>query len=155
MARQDYSQFHKYYTDGSAARQIEFKPRKPLPEQPKRPKQKKILIKVDFLALAGVVVASILLLMMISGVQNLMETSRQVAKLESYVTQLEEENARMEVSYHSSYNPAEIRERAAQMGLVPAEQVKTVEIPLTEPENAAETETVISRVLTFFRGLFA
>lgn len=155
MAKQDFSQYRMYYTDGSAARQIEFKPRKTLPEQPKRPRQKKILIRVDFLAVAGIVVATVLLVLMMVGVNTLVETSRQVEQLENYVSQLEADNAKLESSYHAGYDPVDVRQRALAMGLLPAEQAQTVPIHLEEPAVVEETQNLFSKAWSFFTGLFA
>ena len=155
MAQQDFSQFRMYYTDGSAARQIEFKPRKQLPEQPRRPKQKKLLIRVDFLAMAGIVVAAVLLVLMMAGVSHLVETSRQVAQLETYVSQLEEENAKLESAYHAGYNPADIRERALGMGMIPAEQAETIRIEQKETVPVEQPRNLFFKTWYFLTGLFA
>lgn len=155
MACPDNMQYGKYDTDGSAARRVAFKSQKSLPEQPCRPKQKKILIRVDFLAVSGIVVAVILLLLMMTGVSTLVETTQEVARMEAWVAELEEEHAVLETAYHAGFDPADIRRRALDMGMISAEQAETVTIHLEEAEPAEAETGVFDRVWSFLTGLFA
>ena len=67
MAKKD-NRYIQFYTDGSAARQLEPKvqPKKKL-QQPRRKHQKKIVLHVDLLAVTGILVACVMLIMMLSG----------------------------------------------------------------------------------------
>lgn len=155
MARYKSGQYKEFYTDGSAARQIELKPHKGLPDQPKRPKQKKILIRVDFLALSGILVAAVMLVLMIVGAGNLMESTREVARMEEYVSQLETENEKLDTAYHAGFDPEQIRERALEMGMVPAEELPVVTIQISGNDAVEEPQNIWASVWSFLTDLFA
>ena len=66
MAERTTVQYIRYYTDGSAARQPEFKPtpkRRPLPKVKKRPQY---VLYVQPVAMAGILISAVLLVLMYS-----------------------------------------------------------------------------------------
>lgn len=131
MARGSDIRYVQFYTDGSAARQLEIAPQpKKKAQQPRRPrKQKKIVLHVDFLALAGVLVAGVMLILMLSGMASLGRINKEIARLETVLSDLETENLELHQKYRAGFDLDEIREEALEMGMIPASRAMTV--PLT------------------------
>ena len=131
MARGSDIRYVQFYTDGSAARQLEIAPQpKKKAQQPRRPrKQKKIVLHVDFLALAGVLVAGVMLILMLSGMAGLGRINKEIARLETVLSDLETENLELHQKYRAGFDLDEIREEALEMGMIPASRAMTV--PLT------------------------
>ena len=154
MARNHEIRYIQFYADGNAARQLELplQPQKQAPK-PRRRKQKKIVLHVDFVALAGIVVAAVMLILMMTGLSELSAVNEEVTRLENYVAQLENEKIQLENTYHESYDLEEIRIAALEMGLVPAEQVQTV--TLSVEHIMVEEQPVNQSFWTFLVGLFA
>ena len=131
MARSNDIQYVRFYTDGSAARQLEWNPRR----QPKkklqqsRPRRKKkIVLYVDFFAVAGMLVAGVLLLMMLTGMAGLTKMNEEVTRLEGYLAELESENLQLHQTYREGYDLDQIREAALEMGMIPAARATIVNI---------------------------
>lgn len=154
MARNPEIRYIQFYADGNAARQLELplQPQKQAPK-PRRRKQKKIVLHVDFVALAGIVVAAVMLILMMTGLSELSAVNEEVTRLENYVAQLENEKIQLENTYHESYDLEEIRIAALEMGLVPAEQVQTV--TLSVEHITVEEQPANQSFWTFLVGLFA
>ena len=92
MARGSEIRYVQFYTDGSAARQLEVKSQpKKKPQQPRPRRRKKIVLRVDFVAVAGMLVTGIMLLMMLSGMASLNKINAEVTRLEGYLAELEGE----------------------------------------------------------------
>ena len=155
MARKSDIQYVQFYTDGSAARQLEIKPRQPKKklQQPRPRRQKKIVLYVDFIAVAGMLVAGIMLLMMLTGMSSLNRLNKEVTRLEGYLTELESENLELHQTYREGYDIDQIREQALEMGMIPASRATTVTIQVGEDTPSAETTT--SSFWSFLTGLFA
>ena len=154
MARNPEIRYIQYYADGSAARQFELPllPQKQTP-QPRRRKQKKTVLRVDFVALLGIVVAAVMLILMMVGMAELNAVNDEVASLENYISELENENILLENTYREGYVLDEVRAEALEMGMVPADQAQTVTIPLIHATMAEEPEN--HSFWTFLTGLFA
>ena len=154
MARNGDIRYIQYYADGSAARQFELplQPKKQSP-QPRRRKQKKTVLHVDFVAMAGILVAVVMLILMMVGVSELIAANEEVAKLESYVDQLEHERTQLQNTYRESYDLEDVRTEALKMGLISAQQAQTVTVR-AEPISVAEAPAEHS-LWTFLTGLFA
>ena len=156
MARKNEVQYVNFYTVGSAAYKVE-----PAVEQntkkaqlPKPRKAKRIRIYLDPMAVLGTVVAIVMLLMMVNGMVKLHDVRQQEARMEAYVQQLQQENAKLEEQYHAGYDPDEIYEIATAMGMIPAEKAQhvSVQVTLQEPEDAASGWENFCK---FLAGLFA
>ena len=67
MARKSDIQYIRLYIDGNAARQYELppQPQKKTRQRPRPHRQKKIVLHVDFVAMAGMLVAGVMLIMII------------------------------------------------------------------------------------------
>ena len=154
MARGSDIQYVQFYTDGSAARQFEPKPRQPKKklQQPRPRRKKKIVLHVDFIAVAGMMVAGVMLLLMLTGMSGLNKLNDEVTRLEGYLSELEQENLELHHTYREGYDIDEIREQALEMGMIPASRAKTVTIQVGD---AAESEEQTSSFWSFLEGLFA
>lgn len=135
MARGNEIRYIQFYTDGSAARQLEPKvqPKKKL-QQPRRKHQKKIVLHVDLLAATGILVACVMLIMMLSGMMTLNKINGEIDRLESYLTELESENLQLHQTYRAGFDLDQIREAALKMGMIPAARAVTVSLPVGTPE---------------------
>ena len=154
MARKSEIRYIQFYTDGSAARQLEPKPRPKKKAQQSRPRrQKKIVLHVDFVALAGILVAGIMLLMMLSGMSGLSKINAEVTRLEEQLAALESENLELHQTYRAGYDLDQIREEALEMGMIPASRAETVPLPVGEPDQTEEAEE--TSFWSFLTGLFA
>lgn len=153
MARKPDIQYIRYVTDGSSARVL----------QPARPKAKTRLpkirlpespvIKIDPLAVAGMIVSVIMVVLMLVNCAQLSAIQQQANVMDDYVDQLKTENARLTDLYKEGYNLEDVREKALALGAVPIDQVQriTVEVPVTEiVEDTAEDGGLV----TFLTGLF-
>lgn len=156
MARKAEVRYINFYSVGSSAYKLDVMPapKKQAAPIPKQRKAKKILLKVDPIALAGVFLAFVMLIMMVVGLFQLGSAKCQATQMQSYVRQLEAENRALDAQYRAGFDPEEIRQIATQMGMVPIEQAQQIQItvPVTEP---VQEPTVWETVYTFLVGLFA
>ena len=156
MAKKTEIQYIRLYTEGSAARSVDFSPprKKSRTRLPKPRKERKLLIKVDPIAACGTVVACVMLVFMIVGVTQLWQTQREAKQLSQYVAQLQEQNTALQSSYQSGYDLEKIEDMALVLGLVPEEQVCHVTIQVEEPQPERE-ESWRQNIATFLAELFA
>lgn len=155
MARKSDIQYVQFYMDGSAARQLDINPRQPKKkaQQPRPRRQKKIVIHVDFIAVAGMLVAGVMLLLMLTGMSGLNKINAEVTRLENYLTELETKNLELHQTYREGYDIDEIRDAALEMGMIPASRATTVTIQVGDAvESKTETE---SSFWSFLADLFA
>ncbi len=128
MAAKSEVKYIRYYTAGSAAREIApLVPQRTQPV-PKVRKARKILIYIDPVAIVGVVTAVFMMICMAIGLVRLNTLQAQAAAMNDYVLQLEMENADMDRQYHESYNLADIEQTAIALGMVPAQQVTHINL---------------------------
>ncbi len=145
-----------YYTDGSAARQLEPElPQKQPSRLPKRRKHKQPVLYYDPVALCSLVVTVVMLVLLVGGVVQLYQASTEANQLEQHVTQLRRENEELREKYESGYNLDDIREDALAMGMIPKEQAQTITIQVELPEPAPEEPSFLEQVWTFVTALFA
>ena len=154
MARQVDIQYIRFYTDGSAARQIEVNPPQRKTKLPKVRRQKKKVVYVDPLALAGIVVSVVMLILMAVGTVELLVAHDQQETMEAHIQQLQEKNVSLSATYESSYDLETVERAALAMGMIPAEQAQSMTIVLPVPEIVEEV-TLWNRVTAFFEGMFA
>lgn len=155
MARQPEIQYIRYYADGSAARKPEpILPRKQKTTLPKVRRKVQQVIYVDPLAIGGIVVSAIMFVLMMVGSIQLISTAAQVRQLEDYVTQLQEQNHKLQEDYASQVNLDEIQEYALALGMVPVEQAQqyTIQVELEEPVREL---TYWERVIAFWESILA
>ena len=81
MARQPDIQYINFYTDGSAARKVkpvrEFEP----VQLPKVRRKKRVVVRIDPIAVTGIVLAVVLLCMMFTGIHRLDQARQQAVNV--------------------------------------------------------------------------
>ena len=157
MARSNDVQYVRFYSYGSAAEKVEL----PVKEKKKitlpKPKLEQVswkILKMDALALTGIVVAAVMLVCMLIGLIQVNIANAELQRAQVLVAQLEAENDRLQTEYVHGYDLAEIRISAEAMGMVPVEEVRHVKIKVPE---AVEVETVSwwEQWILDFKALFA
>ena len=140
VRKPDIEYVNKYYVHGSEAKIIEFKPSAPTPKTslPKPLKEKKLTILVDPVALFGLVVAVIMMVVMAVGLVDYRAACMEHAAMESYVTELRDENLLAKHNYRKSYDLDKVRETALALGMVPASEIQTFRIHSEIPEPQQE-----------------
>ena len=154
MARQPDIQYIRYYTDGSAARKVApLAPLKTL-KLPKIRLKKRITLRIDPLAIAGILMAVVMSVLMVVGMVKLETASQELQTMESYVQTLSQENGQLQQTFREGYDLEEVKTTALALGLVPKDQVQhiTLRVP---PEQVVEEPTSWERFCTFLTGLFA
>jgi hypothetical protein len=150
MARKAAIQYISFYSEGSAARQVELKPaykQVKLPE-PRRAKRK--IVYVDPVAIAGIVVAVVMLVVMLAGVIQFSAAHNRQVELENYVLSLQQKNESLEETYHSGYDPEEIRSIAIARGMIPVEQAQVIYIPAEPAAQQEESKTLWTMLADLF-----
>lgn len=165
MARQEEIRYINSFVSGSVAYQIDKKPvhnsepaKYPkMPKQPRAVEQKELQFTVEPLALAGVVAAVLLLAMLAVGAIELLDARADALAMQQYVQSLQEENARLQDTYHSGYDLERIEEIALAMGLVPVEEAEHIQVSLAMPVETPEIQEpgFWNRLVTFLTGMFA
>lgn len=150
MAQRLDVQYVNYYTAGSSA--LKIAPAIPLKtvELPKRKKIKRIIVRIDPVAVAGILMAAVMMVLMVVGVSQLISVRNAEVSMASYVDALQAENEELCAAYEAGYDPQDVEKTALALGMVPAEQVQQVTIQVEKPV-AEESENFF----TFLTGLFA
>lgn len=157
MARKPDIQYIRFYTDGSAAKQVQEKDRRQkkyaLSKAP-RHENKPRVIRIDPLAVGGILISAVMLVLMIAGTVELFSVRNQADQMEQYVAQLYARNIELRSDYESGYDIDEIQRSANALGLVPiADKTVTVCVPV---QNVRISQPdVWQRLSQFFQGLFA
>ena len=155
MARQPQVQYINFYTAGSAAYRYEEPiPKKAEVKLPKPRRKKRIILRVDPVAVIGICMAVVMLCMMISGVCDLVQARQEKAQMAAYVQQLQQENAQLQAEYEQGYDLDEIYEIAITMGMIPAEQAEHITVSVTHME-AEQEPSGWENFCIFLAGLFA
>lgn len=158
MALQPDIMYVSYYTAGSAAydmnRKVE-KPKAAAVHKRRRHAKKQRVIAVDPVAVIGILVAVCMFFALISGVQEYQDTLEQNQRMQSYMEQLQNENAALQHTYENSYDELSVYEMATAIGMVPQEQVQHVQISVQLPQNQEVQLSFWENVSLFLTGLFA
>jgi len=152
MAQRTQIQYIRFYTEGSAARKVApvvtpFKTAR----LPKVNHQKKIVLRIDPVAVVGIVVAVAMMIMMVVGIFQYKAAQEQAQLMERYVETLNRDNESLRNTY-DSIDLTAIEQTALALGMVPESQVQHVSLrvpPVQEIEEPQET------FWTFLAGLFA
>ncbi|MBR7122353.1 MAG: hypothetical protein IKC95_02740 [Oscillospiraceae bacterium] len=154
MARQFDVQYVRFYTDGSAAKQVN--PVAPLKtiKLPKVKKHKRLVIAIDPVAIMGIVMAAVMLVLMTVGVVQLNNSRKELQTMTEYVEALQEEKVSLEQTFSQGYDLEEIQRTALALGLVPKEQVQHITIRVPEAQTEEEPGAW-ERLYIFLTGLFA
>ena len=159
MKRGSDVRYIRYYSEGSEARQVDWKlpgrvHTKKVPK-PRESRQPVLELHVDPMAVCGILAAAMLLITMTVGAVRLFRSMGEQKNLENYVTELRTENEKLEQTYRKGYDLDEIREKARIYGLVPMSQVETHQLHVEKETQEAEPPTFWQRVCDYFAGLFA
>lgn len=146
----------QFYVHGSEARQLQQQEQKrqaktKLPHARVQAIEK---IYVDPVALVGIAVAVVMLVTMVLGAVQIKRDWDQYEHVSAYVSELKRENARMSHAYHASYDLEDIKSKALAMGMVPKNELQTMAVTVTVPEQEVEL-TRMEEIKLFLEGLFA
>ena len=147
----------KFYSYGSEAKIIEFKPVYQEEKKPAVPKQEKepiTTVCIDPVAFCSIMVALVMLVAMIAGVIQFNVICQDHAIMESYVQELREENVLLTQQFAAGYDLDDIGTTARALGMIPIGEAQTihiqVQVPVREPEP-----NFIDDIVWFLSGLFA
>ncbi len=156
MARKPEIQYVRYYTDGSAARQLEPKraPHRKKQAVHRPYKEKKKLVYIDPLAIGGILVSAVMLVLMMVGISQYLTLRQQTVQMQRYVSQLEQENAVLTDTYEAGIDLESIEKSALALGMIPQEQAQHIIISVSGNDPVAEPD-FWEQVAAFFRGIFA
>ena len=144
----------KYYSYGSEAKVIEFKPafqeKNPVPKQEKEPVT---TLCIDPIAFCGLMVAVVMLVVMIAGVIHFNVISQDHAIMENYVNQLREENVLLSQQYRAGYDLEQVGITAQTLGMIPVEEAQTISIQVQVPVRQPEPN-FLDNIVWFLGGLF-
>lgn len=156
MGRNPEIRYINTYVSGSAAYQLE----PGLPQQKKQVKlprprrEEKKVIRLDPVAIMGIIVAVVLLVLLVAGFARLEAAQAEARTLNAYVSALQEQNRKLQDTYASGYDLEEIREIALAMGMVPADELRHIQTELVIPPQPEEPDAW-EALCTFLTGLFA
>ena len=154
MAMKNDVRYIQFRTEGTAARKVAS----PAPFEntlklPRRIKRKRLVVRLDPVAVLGTVVALGMLIAMVVGLVRLNGAVQEQEQMARYVQQLESQNSVLERTYYHKYDLKELERLATAMGLVPKAQVTQVTIPVEAPTQ--EPQGFFQKVADFFADLFA
>ena len=146
----------QFYIHGSEARQLE--------QEAKRKQAKSKLplerlrsvreINLDPVAIGGILVSLVLLAVMIVGALQLKTDWANYRVMDSYVSRLSSQNAKLTEEYRSQYDLDDIRSKAEALGMVPREELQSRSVYVTVPQPEPEP-TWWENLQWFLEGLFA
>ncbi len=155
MAQKHDILYVNFYTDGSAARKLapafpEAQPRKSANAK----RKKKTVIFLDPVAVGSLIVAAVLLVMMAVGLTQLQNAQAEAAAMESYLEQLAAENERLTEEFDSQVDLETVEKTALAMGMVPKDQVKSVNIQVQEIHIEEPQQSFWDRMYAILTNLF-
>ena len=155
MARKPEIQYVRFYTDGSAARQMQVvSPQKHKAAAPRTKKQQGYVIYVDPLAVAGILLAGIMLISMLVGSIQLTVAKQQLSDIQAHVTTMRQSNQQLRTTYEEGYDLEEVERSALALGMVPVSQAQILFVEIEE-EQVVEEPTFWERMSAKLQDLFA
>ena len=157
MARKVDIEYIRYYSIGSAARQLELKPHRRKSARPVRTPQsvQKTVIAFDPLIIMGTLCAVCMLIMMVAGAVKLGSVKKQEQQMESYLMLLQHQNVQLEGTYEETVDLEKIEKQALALGMVPKDQVTQIPIRVEIPAQTQPETGWWDGVVAFLTGLFA
>ena len=153
MARKQEMRYIQYYV-GSAAPKLTFQqPKKKKTALPKEYKQQSYTVRVDPLALGGIVVSAVMLVLMIVGLVQLNSAKQELAQMASYVETLQTVNAEQKAAFKEKCDLDAVKKAALEMGMIPISEAQRMTISVTREES--QQGTFWERVGVFLEGLVA
>ena len=147
----------KYYSYGSEAKVLEFKPvhkTTQTPTVPKREKEPVTTICIDPIAFCGIMVAVVMLVVLLTGVIQYGVICQDHAVMVNYVNELREDNVLMQHQYNAGYDLEKIGDTAIALGMIPVSEAQTVSIHVEIPV-VPEEPGFLDNLVWFLSGLFA
>ena len=154
MAQRIDVRYVNFCTAGSSA--LKVAPAIPLKtlELPKKRRAKRITLRIDPVAAAGIVMAVVMSVLMTVGVCELVSARNSEVVMASYVDSLQQENAPLRTAYEEGCDLEDVERTALALGMVPAEQVQQVKIQVQTPATD-KNSGAMQNFFTFLTGLFA
>ena len=142
----------QFYVHGSEARALELEEqrKKAKARRPLARLQQVELIYVDPIAVAGILVAVLMLVTMVTGALALKNDWAEYEQMATYVSYLKKENAKLAEEYRAGYDIEDIRSKALALGMVPQEQVPHMSISLPETPTE-EPQGFWEKIIGFFQ----
>ena len=154
MAMKNEVRYIQFRTEGTAARKaVSPAPFENTLKLPRRVKRKRLVLRLDPVAILGTAVALGMLIAMAVGLVRLNGAVQEQEQMARYVQQLESQNSVLERTYYNNYDLEELERLATAMGLVPKSEVTQVTIPVEVP--AQEPQGFFQKIADFFADLFA
>ncbi len=157
MARKpDIQYIHQFYVYGSEAAAVDLGRGKKYRKTalPEAAPEKKILVRVDPVAICGILVAVALLATILAGVYQCYQAQQDYYAMNDYVLDLRNQNIELQMQYEQSYDLADIESKALALGMVPASQAEVITFQSNVPQREAEP-TLWENISWFLSGLFA
>lgn len=157
MARKPDIRYINQYISGTAAPNLVPQPvrRKKIQlPKPRVRENRELLLQVDPFAIAGIVVAAILLVLMFVGVTRLYAQRAEVSASAQYLEKLQTENVQLKDTYTAGYDLEEIERIALALGMVPKDTLIQDHIHVKVPAPVQEP-TRWENFWNFVTGLFA
>ena len=156
VRKPDIQYIDKFYVHGSEARVLELKTQKKKAKTvlPNTAPQKERVIRIDALSLCAIAVAVTMVVLMVVGCIQLKESFLRCDAMSDYVISLQNENLELSGKYHAGYDPVDIYWKAQALGMIPMEDVKTVALSVTIPEEDP-APTLWEDMVWFLKGLLA
>ncbi len=146
----------QFYVHGSEARALELEQQKKQ-AQNQRPQAKPAAVReicVDPVALAGILVAVVMLVVMVLGAIQLHKDWVVYEQVAQKVDGLMQTNVELTRTYRAGYDLEEIETKALAMGLIPKSEIKPIRITVTPPE-AEPVLTLDQKIVRFWHELWA
>ena len=146
----------QFYSYGSEAKVPELKPvaKKQKPKLPVAKPVQKIRIAVDPVAMAGILIAVVMVVLMAVSVRGYLQTCEEYRTMTKRVITLQNTNFERQRDYEQMYSLDDIREKALALGMIPMEDAQVITITPVIPEQEPEP-TWWEDVAWFMKGLLA
>ena len=156
MARKPDIQYVRYYTDGSAARQLEvYSPRKNKAPVHRPRKEKGYVIYVDPLAVGGILLSAVMLVMMLVSSIQLAVARQELSDTQAYVTTLTQSNEQLRRTYDAGYDLEEVEKSALALGMIPVSQATVITVDVEEDVVVEQEPTFWEKLSMKLEELFA
>ena len=153
MAQNTQIQYIRFYTDGSAAKKIAPVTPFKTARLPKVNRKKKLVLRIDPVAVTGIIVAIAMMIMMAVGISQFFDAKQQVQLMEQHLETLHNNNEVLRNTY-DSIDLTAIEQTALALGMVPESQVQHITLKVPQ-EQIVEEPTQWETFVTFLTGLFA
>ena len=128
----------QFYTYGSAAKEVALQEKKAKTTLPLERLRNIQQIYVDPVAWFGIAVSVVMVITMVLGALNIRNAWAEYEVMHSYVTELRQENVRMELQYERGYNLTDIEGTAISLGMIPVSEAQTMTVRVSVPEVKEE-----------------